>query len=110
LIWALEKRTYVDPLVCDGRIDDGAFSSLLDLDSHCAALVLICDQRSDVGLDATSTEADDDDSCDVSSERVASGDRCGKCSRPQNQQADPVDSGEHQDRVVFAEILISDDG
>ena len=97
-------------MVCDGRIDDGAFSSLLDLDGHCAALILVCDQGSDVGLDATSTKANDDDSCDVSSEGMASGDRRGKGGRPQNQKTNPVDSGEDQDGVVFAKILISDDG
>jgi hypothetical protein len=98
----------VNALVCDCRIDDGAFSSLLDLDGHCAALILVCDQRSDVGLDTTSTEANDDDSCDVSTECMASGDRCGKSSRPENQQTDPVNRGEDQDCVVFAEVLISD--
>jgi len=103
-------KYHVDPLVCDGRIDDGAFSSLLDLDGHCAALILVCDQGSDVGLDATSTKANDDDSCDVSSEGMASGDRRGKGGRPQNQKTNPVDSGEDQDGVVFAKILISDDG
>lgn len=73
-------------------------------------MILISDQGSDVGLDTASTEANDDDSRDVSSEGVASGDRRGKGGCPQNQKTDPVDSGEDQDRVVFAEILIGDDG
>jgi hypothetical protein len=103
-------KDHVDPLVCDCRVDDGAFSSLLDLDCHCAALILVRDEGSNVGLDTTGTETDDDDSCNVSSERMASFDRCGKCSRPENQQTDPVNSGEDQDCVVFAQVLISDDG
>lgn len=101
---------HVDALVCDRRIDDGAFSSLLDLDGHGAALILICDQRGDVGLDTASAEADNDDGRDVSTESMASGDRCGKGSCPENQQTNPVDRGEDQDSVVFAEILIGDDG
>jgi hypothetical protein len=53
------KSLTVDPLVCDGRIDDGTFPSLLDLDGHKAALVLVGNQGRNVGLDATSAEADD---------------------------------------------------
>ena len=67
-------------------------------------------QGCNVRLDASSTEANDDDCGDVSSECMASGDRCRKGSRPQNQKTDPVDSGEDQDCVVFAQIFISDDG
>ena len=71
---------------------------------------LVTYQGCNVGLDASSTEANDDDCGDVPSECMASGDRRGKGSRPQNQKTNPVDSGEDQDGVVFAKILISDDG
>lgn len=101
---------HVDALVGDGRVDDGALTRFLDLDSHCAALVLIGNERCDVGFDATGTKTDDDDCSDVSAKCVSAGDgrREGAC--PENQETNPVDASEDQDGVVLSEILIGDDG
>jgi hypothetical protein len=57
-------KDHVDPLVCDGRINNGTFPGLLDLDGHLATLILIGDQGCDIGLDATGTEANNDNGCD----------------------------------------------
>ena len=101
---------HINPLVCDRRIDNGPLSALLDFNGHLVALVLICNQRRNVGLNATSTEADDDDRSNVTAERMAMGQRRGKRSSPEDEQADPVNAAEEHNGLVAAEVLISNDG
>lgn len=62
---------HVDPLICDGGINDSAFSRLLSLDGHCATLILVGDQGCDIGLDAAGTEANDNDGSDVATESMS---------------------------------------
>ena len=47
---------------------------------------------------------------DVATKSMSACDRCGQSTCPQDQQADPVDTGEDQDGVVFAKVLIGDNG
>jgi hypothetical protein len=101
---------HINPLERDRGIDDGPLSALLDFDSHLVALVLICNQRRNVGLDAAGTEADDDDRSNVTTERMAMGKRCGKRGSPEDEQANPVNATEQDDGLVAAEVLISNDG
>lgn len=101
---------HIDSLEGDGRVDDGPLTAPLDLDSHLVALVLICDQRRNIGFDATRPETDDHDSCYIATERMAIVKRNRESGGPQNKQAYPIDSAEDDNRLVAAEILISDDG
>ena len=100
----------VDALVGDGRVNDCALARLLNLDCHCAALVLVGNKRCNVGLDTTGTETNDDDGCNVSAESVSACDGRGKSACPKDQKTDPVDTSEDQDSVVLSEVLIGNDG
>lgn len=54
-----EVEDHVDALDGDGGIEDNALSGGKGRNGHLAALVLIGDQRSDVGLDTTGTNTND---------------------------------------------------
>lgn len=58
---------HVDTLVGDGGINDDTLSILFRLDGHSASLILVGNQGSNVRLDTTSSETDDDNGDDVSS-------------------------------------------
>jgi hypothetical protein len=74
------------------------------------ALILVCNQRCNIGLDTASTETNDNDGCGIATKR-STGINCGgKRGSPQEEQANPVDTGKDEDGLVAAEILISDDG
>src|ERR1700753_270805 len=106
----MRETDHVDPLVSDSRIDDGPLAVLLNLDRHLAALILIRNQRCNIGLDTTSSEANDDDCSCVATERMAMRNGGWQRSSPQDQKADPVYTAEDQNRLVFAQVLIGDDG
>lgn len=55
---------HVDAPIGDGRIDDDSFALRSRCNSHATSLVLICNERSDIGLDPTSAPADDQDCSD----------------------------------------------
>lgn len=102
---------HVDPLECDRRIDDNTLASLLNgSDSESLASVLVGNKGRNVRLDATSSESDNDDGGDIASKSGASLDRSRERGRPQNDQTNPVDHSEDQNRVVFSEVLVGNDG
>ena len=94
----------------DGRVNDSPLAAPLDLDGHLVALVLICNQRRNVGFDATRAEADNHNSCHIATEGMSVCERGRKSGGPQNEQAHPVDGAKADNSLVAAEILISDDG
>ena len=73
-------------------------------------LVLICNQRRNVGFDATGTKANNHDSCHIATERMSMGERGRESGGPQNEQAHPVNGAKADNSLVAAEVLISDDG
>jgi hypothetical protein len=101
---------HVDAGNGDRRVDDDALAGLLvGADDHLATLVLIRNQRSDVGLDTTSSETNNNDSSDEASKTSASleSDRDG--GQGKDEETDDVNTTEDDDGVVLSEVLISDD-
>jgi hypothetical protein len=104
-------ENHVDALDGDGRVDDDALASLLvNTNSHLPPRVLIGDERSNVGLDTTRSKTNDDNGSDETSQTGARGKRRRKRRACQDEQTDNVHSAEDNNRVVLAEVLISNDG
>jgi hypothetical protein len=102
---------HVDALNGDGRVDNDALASLLvNTNGHLPPSVLVGNKGSDVGLDTTRSETDDNDGGDEASKTRAGGKRRRKRRACQDEQTDDVDSAEDENRVVLAEILVGDDG
>lgn len=59
-------ENHVNTLVRDGGVNDNALTTLLSLDSHDTALVLVGNKGSNVRLNTTGTESNDDDGDNVS--------------------------------------------
>jgi hypothetical protein len=70
-------ENHVDPLVSDGRVNDGPLAAVLHFDCHLVALILICNQRRNVGLDAASTETNNNDCGGEATQRCTALDRGG---------------------------------
>lgn len=102
---------HVDSLNGDCRVDNHTLASLVIVsNNHLSPLVLIGNKRSNVRLDTTSSEANDDDSNNEATESstvVKSGRDRSAC---QNEQSDDVDQAENDDGVVLSEVLIGNDG
>jgi hypothetical protein len=100
-----------DPLDRNGRVNDDLLASLvIGANDHLSPLVLIGNQRRNIGLDTTSSETDDDDGNNVTSKTSAviqSGrDRCaGK-----DDETEDVDAAEDDDGVVLSKVLIGNNG
>lgn len=106
-----EVEDHVDARDGDSRVDDDALARLLvGRDLHLAAFVLISDQRSDIGLDTTGTETNDDNGRDETSQAGTSRQSARDRSAGEDEKTDDVDEAEDQDGVVLSEVLISDDG
>lgn len=106
-----EVEHHVDALDGDGRIYDDLLAGLIIVaNDHLSPLVLIGNQGGDVGLDTTGSETNDDNGYDEATEAGAviqsSWNRCAG----QDEQTDHVDYAEDDDSVVFAKVLISNDG
>lgn len=97
-------------LTSDGWIDDGPLAAVLNFDSHFVALVLIRNQRRNVRFNAARTEANDHDGRCKATKRCTSVNCSGQCGGPEDQKTNPIDTGEDENRLVPAEILIGDDG
>lgn len=101
---------HVDSLVRDGGINDDAFAALLSLDGHSAALILVGNQRRNVGLDTTRAQSDDDDGDDVSGHAGAVGQSSRQSGGPENNQTNPVEATEDENGLVLSEILVGNNG
>lgn len=101
---------HVDALDGDGRIQDDALSRRKSGKGHLTALVLICNQRSDVGLDTTGTQANDDDGGNEATQTssMLQGDR--QRGQEQDQKTDDVDDAEENDGEVLSKVLVGNDG
>ena len=97
-------------MVGDGWVNNGPLAAVLDLDGHLAALVLICDERRDIGLDAASAEANDNNGRHIAAKRRAVLDRDRECGSPKDEQSNPVDTAEDEDSLVLAQVLVGDNG
>lgn len=71
---------------------------------------MVGNQGSDVGLDATSSETNDNDGSNISTQSGTALNGDGQRGGPKDDQTDPVDHSENQDRVVLSEVLISNNG
>lgn len=67
-------------------------------------------QRSDVTLDSTRSQTNDEDSDNEASQSSTILKSHRDRSADQNEQTDQVDNTEKDDGLVFAEVLIGDDG
>lgn len=104
-------ENHIDSLDRDRRVNDHALAVLLSSDGHRASLILIGDQRCDIGLDTTSTGANDQESDDEASDTGAAiVDDARNRRDSQNKKTSTVNDGEDEDSVVTTEVLISDDG
>lgn len=101
---------HVDTGDGDGRVDDDTLASLLvGTNDHLATLVLIGNQGSDVGLDTTSSETDNNDSSDETTKTGASLKSNRDRSQGKDEKTDHVDTAEDDNGVVLSEVLISND-
>ena len=101
---------HVDTGDGDRRVDDDALAGLLvGSNDHLATLVLIGNQRGDVGLDTTSSETDDDDGSDETTETSASLKSNRNSGQGKDEETEDVDTAEDDNGVVLSEVLISDD-
>jgi hypothetical protein len=73
-------------------------------------LVLIGNEGSDVGLDATSSKTNDDDSENESGHTSTVVERGRERCQSQDKKTDDVNTAEDDDGVVLSEVLISDNG
>lgn len=101
---------HVDTLDSQRGVDDDALALLGSQESHLLPLVLIGNQRSDVTLDTTGTETDDQDSNDETTHTRTMLQSSGDRSANKDEEADEIDTAEHDDGLVLAEVLISDNG
>lgn len=99
-----------DLLVSSLRSDDNALATLEGLNVRTLGAVLFGDQGRDIGLDTTGTETDDDDTDNETREGCTAGDGSGDRSAGQDEQTNQVDDTKGENGVVFAEILVSNDG
>lgn len=101
---------HVDALHGDRRIDDDARAVGLGLDGHLPAPVLFGDQGSDVTLDTSGAQSDDDQRDNKTAETGAMLQRHGQRRQQQDQKTNDVNSTEEDNSLVFAEILVCNDG
>jgi hypothetical protein len=101
---------HVDTRDGDRGVDDDALASLLvGTNNHLATLVLIGNQGSDVGLDTTSSETNDDDSSNETTKTSASLKGNRYRSQGEDKETNDVNTAEDDDSVVLSEVLISND-
>src|SRR5690242_6620544 len=101
---------HVDTGDGDGRVNDDALARLLvGTNDHLATLVLIGNQGSDVGLDTTSSETDNNNSSDKTTKTGASLKSNRDRSQGKDEKTDHVDTTEDDNGVVLSEVLISND-
>jgi len=102
---------HVNPLNGNGRVNDDALASLVVLSNdHLSSLVLVGNQRRNVGLDTSSSQTNNDDGNDETTEASAMIESSRERGKGKDEQTDDVDAAEDDDGVVLAEILIGDDG
>jgi hypothetical protein len=78
-------------------------------DDHLPSLVLIRNQGSDVRLDATSSETNNDDGNDESTKTSAVIESGWDGSASQDKETNHVDTAEDENGVVLSKVLISND-
>lgn len=101
---------HVDAGDGDRRVDDDTLTSLLvGANNHLATLVLIGNQRSDVGLDTTSSETNDNDSSDETTKTGATLKSNRDRGQGEDEKTEDVNTTENDNGVVLSEVLISDD-
>jgi hypothetical protein len=106
-----EVEDHVNPLDGDRGVDNDALASLLvGANDHLSPLVLIGNEGSDVGLDATSSKTNDDDSENESGHTSTVVERGRERCQSQDKKTDDVNTAEDDDGVVLSEVLISDNG
>jgi len=101
---------HVDTLNGQRRVDDHALTLGEGLEGHLLALVLVRNQRSHITLDSAGTQTDDQNGHDEATQAGAVLQSGGDGSADQDQQAGQVDTTEHHDRLVLAEVLIGNNG
>lgn len=122
-VWSRNKRErtkvdtgvehHVDPLDRDRWVNDYTLAVLLGSDGHRASLILVGDQWCDVGLDTTSTGANDEKGNDEASNTgaaIAVVDDARDRRDRQDKETSAVNDGEDENSVVTTEVLISNDG
>lgn len=101
---------HVDTLDSQSGVNDDTLTLCGGRYGQLLALVLIGNERSDVTLDTSSTHTDDQDRGDEASQTsvMLEGDR--DRSKDQDEQTNHVDKSENNNGLVFAQVLVSDDG
>jgi hypothetical protein len=74
------------------------------------ALILFCNERSDIGLDASSADSNYKDRCDEATEASSVFQRDRQGGKEQDEDTTNVDDSKQDDGLVFAKILIGNDG
>jgi hypothetical protein len=111
----MERRTkvehHVNALNGDGGIDNDLFTRLLiGANYHLSAAILVCNERSDVGLDASSTDADNNDGCNEAAETSSLLESARDGGGDQDEETGYVDEREDENGVVFSKVLVCNDG
>lgn len=101
---------HVDSLDGDGRVDDDTLASGQGRDGGHTALVLVSDQGSDIGLDTTGTDTDDDDRGNESTETSSVGERVVDRGSHEDDETGHVDEAEVQNGLVLSEVLVGNNG
>jgi len=102
---------HVDSLYGDCRVDDDALASLVIVtNDHLPPFVLIGDEGSNVGLDATGSKTDDKNSSNEATETCAVIEGCWDGCAGEDQETGHVDETKDYDGVVLSEILVGNDG
>lgn len=101
---------HIDALVGDGRVDDSALTALLSLDGHDSSLILVGNQRRNVGFDPSCPETDDDDGHNVARLSGACGMSLGQSCGPKDSDANPVEGTEEKNGTILSKVLIRNDG
>jgi hypothetical protein len=107
----LTVEDHVDPLDSDGGVNDDTLASLVIMaNDHLPALVLVGNQRRNVGLDTTGSETDDNDSNDEAGQTRTMVKSSRDRSTSKDQETDHVDEAEDDNGVVLSEVLVGNNG
>ena len=119
-VWSSEERKGADidttvedeinSLNRDGGIDDNSFARLQGLDRHPLSCVLVGNQGTDISLDSSGPNSNDENSSDKASHTGPVLKRNGKRCQEEDKEANDVNSREDDDGLVSTEILIRNDG
>lgn len=112
---ALHLNTYPvkvqeDLLVGSLRTDNNTFTTLQGLDVRWSGLVLLSNQRSNIGFDTTGTQTNDNDGNNIARESTTISNRGGNRGTSKDHKTKHINGSEENDSTVLAEPLISNDG